>query len=411
MNKRWLGVCCALWVVGACTAGPVGEPTLELKVIRSGAPNEPVIIKATATAADGTVGKGIINFSTPAGAFQTDDVAIDGFGTANAELVCDPVSNAACLQPYVIDARWNVKGVVARASIKITPNALTASSGGDGGAGSEFFGTAKVLLFGDLNESSCEAGALSDPRRPSVVAVSFNCNVHDFKYVNGQVYYITFGDSQLFRFRADSWDRDMNGSRYPSPDKVGDEVISTCAPVDRYWVSPEGRVLYSCRGDLYQAGVTLRADDIGIMAYGNNGTILTEDGIVTSDGVTRPFSPPLTFQHIDPSLALADGFLATKDNSDRTNCALYHVALDGTVTQRGSYGVACDPQSRLDAQGSLTFFSISPANQFIDEIMEVPPDGTPVVIYSEANATAADWSKFPPRVYNKIHVSELVGAN
>ena len=76
------------------------------------------------------------------------------------------------------------------------------------------------------------------------------------------------------------------------------------------------------------------------------------------------------------------------------------------MTRLGAYPTPC--RGALDPNGTMTFQSSSGSD---DTVVEVPLDGTASTIYSEANATPQDFTRYPPEVYLKIHISDVVGGN
>lgn len=86
--------------------GPQGAPELSLTVTSG------LSVRAVATNADGTVGKGTVTFDSDQGSFSSPSVELDSFGTASAQFLCD----TTCTPPYRLSATWPTSGTVVSAA-------------------------------------------------------------------------------------------------------------------------------------------------------------------------------------------------------------------------------------------------------------------------------------------------------
>lgn len=402
-------------VLAALAGCAKGEPTLELTLVPKFVTDDmPSRVRLRATSADGTIGKGSVKVDSALGSLSTPQtLQLDAYGTAQIDLVCDQRQEPACAQPVTVSAEWISDGVHVTAGAVLNPSAtLGGIPGGGVGVGN---GSGRILLLGTLAEGFCGYDALADPRAPTIASVAFDCYTDKTGAIlaGGSLYFRVGYQNGLRRFREDSWDRapTTGDSAYPSADKTKDDrLFESCGSVSSFWVSPGQRILHSCP----QAGTGLFIGDqpLGyalspseVSAFGSQDAVLTYRGVVASDGTVHPFSTSLGLD--GPSLPVPDGFLAT--SSSGGTCTLYKVAFDGTVTRQGGYPVRC--AGKIDARGTMAYFSRDAQHAGADTVVEVPLDGQPTTIYSEANATNSDFSVYPPRVYVKIGLSALVSGN
>lgn len=413
-------------MLAACPP-PKGEPALELTLTPKTVTNgTPVKVRVVGTAGDGRVGSGTVKITSARGSLTTPaEVQLDAFGSATAELICDPTTEPECANSVRVVGEWTSDGVKTSAEARLNSGGTT---GAGGGAGGGVFGTdgggagggaaggsgggggvvpggllasPRPLLLGTLNEGFCAWSALADPRQPTDVVVAFPCAAKSFQRSGSTLFYVIDGRAGLRVFRADSWDR-VNGSAVlPSPDKVLDDTLHADCGVDQtFLVSPSGRVLHSCQDKdaafffLDGLPTTIPRSQVPL-AIGEQDAVLTTDAVITSDGAMHPLSMDLG--QFGPRRAVPGGFLITILRPPVTDphCDLFRVALDGTMTNLGSYPTFCD--GALESDGKMTFL-----DALNSTVVEVPVNGTPNVIYRKSNATAYDYSVLPPRVYIKV---------
>ena len=404
---RLIGWMAVMVVAAACA--PKGEPALVLEVFpKSVTDGTPVQVRAIGTSADGKIGMGTVRITAELGSLVDPvEVTLDGYGTARTEWVCDPGTEPGCADTTRITATWTSDKVDLTAEARLTAptggGAVGASS-----AGESRWASGKVLVLGTLQEGSCSLDALADPRRPTTVAVAFPCSVRGPKLHSGVLYYTQTSVPGLHRFREDSWDRVDGQARYPSPDKRRDDVLfASCGEIGGFRIAPGGNILHDCAarstGFYFIDGVqSAIATSESVRAFGDQNSVLLSSAVLTSDGMRHSLSPSVYFT--GPTLAVSGGYLGTTDTT--AGCDLYRVMLDGSVTKEGSYPVRCG--LALERDGTMLFTGYAGGN---DTILEVPVNGMPSTIYTEADATPPDYSRYPPRVYVKMHGSELVGEN
>lgn len=376
-------------------------------------------VQVTGTNSKGTVATGSVSITSEAGSLMTPaQVEFDSFGTAIVEVTCDASSEPACAQPFRVRATWLVNMKRIEGSTLI--DSIGGSSGGGGGAtgggsgiGGGSFASTAVLMLGTLQEGACGRDAIADPRNPTRVEVGFPCGIdHRWaRWVGGSLYYITSNTSLpgVRRFRPDAWDRMGGMSVYPSPDKSPDDVLFGDCGSPRFWFSPSGQILHTCdprNPNVYFIDGVETTIPMGnaTLAFGENNTILMRDGVSTN-GTLNAYSPPLfLLPEAGAYLPVSGGFIATIGTT--TGCELHMISPNGSHSVIGSYPVTCLAYSTLTEDGTMTGTTNGG-----DSVLEVPLNGTPTTIYSESNATPDDYTVFPPRVFLKFHISDLVGRN
>lgn len=159
------------WMVLAVFAGScapsklpsVLELTLSPKAVTDATP---VQIRVVGTKGDGSIGAGTVKITSTAGSLVTPvRVSLDRFGTASAELFCDPTSEPECAQPVRVVGEWVSDGAVATAEARLNATGTVGTGtgsgigttgggagGGSGGGSSEpFMG---VYIAGSLENST-----------------------------------------------------------------------------------------------------------------------------------------------------------------------------------------------------------------------------------------------------------------
>jgi hypothetical protein len=95
----------------------------------------PISVKIAAVGADGKIGTGTVRVTSARGSLATGkELALDAYGTARTEFVCDPKVEAACLDTVRVFAEWSVKGAAAIGDARINAGS-TGGTGGMGGVG------------------------------------------------------------------------------------------------------------------------------------------------------------------------------------------------------------------------------------------------------------------------------------
>ncbi len=411
MTRLW-----PLFVFATCA--PQGTPGLELTLSPEYTSGPlPIHVRAVATKADGTLGTGTVTFTSDKGSLAASSVPLDAYGTASTELVCDPAADPGCAALFQVSATWPVNGKVTYAEARLNRGGAGGGSGGTGGGAGGGFGTSglftsgRVLLLGTIAPGSCGRDSIGDPRTPTSLMVAFPCYIDEQTAIisGGQLYYRD-GLPGMRRFHQDSWDRAGTGTAYPSPDKVMDDHLYDSCGEFSFRISRTGRILHGCP----TLGPGWYIDDQPapwvptssvVYAFGDDDSVLLDTGVMSADGGINPFSPSNTGPYGGPSLPIPGGFLFTQLAASST-CDLFKVTLDGTTTRLGGYPVPCN--GKIDANGTMSFFITQSSD---DAITEVPLDGGPSVIYTEANSPPEDFTVYPPKVYNQIHISSLVSGN
>ncbi len=419
----WVACGACVLIAGSCA--PKGTPVLEIALSpKTVTDATPVQVRVVGTKGDGKVGTGTVTITSVRGSLVSPaTVQLDGFGTANAALICDRATEPECAQPVRVVAEWTSGGVAVSAEVRLNaPGSGTGGGTGAGGGTGTGGGSAttltsgRVLVLAGLGTSAqttdgCFGDGLVDPHFPETAEVGFPCTLSLFsmKVNNGQLYYID-GNALpspapgIRRFHSDPWDRVNGMSTYPSSDKNPDEVLfSSCGQILNFHISNSGRVLHDC----FAKGTGVYIDDelnerstLGGYAFGENDSILRSYAVETSDGVSHPTTIPLL--QGDITLPVPGGFLAAV-MTGFTGCELYMINLDGSSMVLGSFSTKCQGGGLTPDRTLTTIGSGSPAT-----IIETPLNGASVTIFTEGTLTE-DYSRLPPRV--RPTLSELVWAN
>lgn len=136
MSRSWV-----LWggllAIAACGTQMKAPPELLLTL----APNKvtdatPVVVKVSAFDSAGKNGTGTVRVTSARGSLGAGvDVTLDAYGTARAELVCDPGLDLGCLQPVRVVAEWTTEGQTVSAETRLNNSAVVGAGGGSGGSG------------------------------------------------------------------------------------------------------------------------------------------------------------------------------------------------------------------------------------------------------------------------------------
>jgi hypothetical protein len=131
-----LAVVAVASVVAACGT-QMAPPELVLSLTPSRVSDAtPVIVKITAFDSKGKNGTGTVRVTSVRGSLAAGvDVTLDAYGTARAELVCDPGLDLGCLQPVRVVAEWTTEGQTITAETRLNNGAMVGAGGGSGGGG------------------------------------------------------------------------------------------------------------------------------------------------------------------------------------------------------------------------------------------------------------------------------------
>lgn len=302
---------------------------------------------------------------------------------------------------------------------------FTAGAGGD------------VLLWGTLAEGSCGLDALSRLDTPTQVLVGDDCSYYQtpaFLAPTGQMIYSDEIDaSKIRRFVPDPWTRVTNNSGiaagYPTNPLGNDPVLLTPA------LCPGGATGNHIYGFVMQAGtgdVVFRCPDGSYRDAAGNVRITTSDNVVAwtqgnyllatdASGFAHLFSPTgaeIALSNTSFSASHyrthGDAFWAVVFTNSPVSAQLWNIDSSGVVSQVGTYadapsGFSSDQAGVIDSAGVLYTFGHDMSGPFIDVVLRRPLlPGVATVPYTEKGAPANDWSVYPPKVYNKIHISILV---
>lgn len=97
----------------------------------------PLRIRVAAVQADGKIGTGQVTLESEQGTITEPTLTLDGYGTAMFELICDPVQNTACSQPFTVSATWKTGKTTAEGEVRVNTSGTqgTGGSGGSSGTG------------------------------------------------------------------------------------------------------------------------------------------------------------------------------------------------------------------------------------------------------------------------------------
>lgn len=434
MTRRAGALCVVASAISwlTCSAPPeVLPPTMFVAPRPRAIDDQGMVSAIQVTVADtaGTPRSGSVTLTAAAGAFEggglTATFDLDSSGRGSANWSCEFGTDTRCEGSVRIEARWESGVEFLVQVVRISVGPPDAGSGDADGGGGEWGASLQisaggVYLLGTLAEGACGRDALADPRRPTQVAMGFGCYVSSPKLSGASLYYLdSFASGPVYRFVPDPPVRTTSGSgwTYPTNPRQNDAVVPTppCADVSRFFPSPDGRLLYQCASsDWYMDGqqVSLPASSSPV-ALGSGRLILlyrvglgyalsAPDGGATplraADGGALVLGTPT-----GPFRSNQQGFWLVSGSGPRSR---YLVRPDGTATSEGQYAALpagfSGSQAVLDSAGKLVLMGT-------DAIAEVPlSPATSSIIYTEANATPNNWDATPPRLYVKIHISDLV---
>lgn len=190
---RWTGF---LAVLALTSCSPKGQPVLDLTLSSKVVTNAtPVHVKVVATSGDGRVGVGSVKISSAHGSLSVPvDVTLDGFGTAKAELVCDPNTEASCGGQVLVSATWSSDGVAVTAEARLNSGIGAGTGAGTGGGGGS------VMTAGCTASDPCLASAYKFEDQPECGSFCYYDEPHNLA-VSGQETNSTgfsqFGPGQL----------------------------------------------------------------------------------------------------------------------------------------------------------------------------------------------------------------------
>jgi len=126
----------AVAVVLSCA--PQTHPVLDLTLSRKTVVDAtPLQVKVAGTNAAGKAGTGTVKITSEAGSLADGvEVQLDNYGTAKAELICDPLSQPACVESVRVTATWTSDKEVVVAQAAFTVSSTGAGGGNGGGSGS-----------------------------------------------------------------------------------------------------------------------------------------------------------------------------------------------------------------------------------------------------------------------------------
>lgn len=155
--RNWIVVTAVLGVV-ACGTQKTGEPSLLVTLNPNRvSDSSPVTVKVSAVAADGKVGTGKVKITSTAGSLKDSvELALDVYGTAKTEFVCDPSVESTCGQAVRVVVEWQVAGQAVLAEAKLNSGGV-GGTGGSGGAGGVGGGSGGGNGAGQFLNSQCEA--------------------------------------------------------------------------------------------------------------------------------------------------------------------------------------------------------------------------------------------------------------
>jgi hypothetical protein len=375
-------------------------------------------VRVVGTETDGRLGRGEVSLKSSIGAIAPESVALDEFGTVVAELTCSLDMDPGCAAGATVTVSWVSNQTPVEASLVLRAPTNLGDMGspgfsGSGGSGSSgvFLGAGKVLLLGTAEEGTSCREVLADPRRPNRGQVAFPCDRRGSILVNdSNLYYASRNNAGIRVFDPEDWDFAGGRASYPSSEKNADRVLrGECGTEIGFQASPSGRFLHTCRPrgmGLFVDGEPVEGLTSFGLAFGDGDTILRQRSVdVPRERGSTPIRPEIVGTVV-AALAVANSFLMV--TSSGANCVLHRIQLDGAASEVGRYRAGSPCAGKLDETGRLTQFR----GGSIDEIWELNPDGLEATrIYTEADATPNDFSSNPPKVYTRIHISELVGGN
>ena len=374
---------------------------------------------------------GTVTLTAAAGAFAAGGkqatVELDDAGRGSTSWACDVGQDPGCAGNVRLEARWELGADFLVQVLRMAvgpPDGGTDGGAGDGGVSDGglpiSFDEGGMLLLGTLQEGACYRDALADPAAPTQVLMGFPCYTSDPVLSAGALYYRDGQAQKILRFVRDLPARATFGTGYVyplAPEQNDVEVpTSGCTAVSNFSFTPDGKLFHTCFGT---TGRFLDGQLVGypasasILALGVGGSALLRTGSTVSVG------------ELDGGLTPIDAGTAGWTMVARSDpqgfklarlvpapVALYLVQRDGAVTMTGTYadpaaGANYSVLTRIAGDGALWTFGSDGTQS--DTVVRVPlAPGTSTVVYTEANAPADNWSVSPPRLYVKIHISDLV---
>ena len=275
-----------------------------------------------------------------------------------------------------------------------------------------FFDPEQVYLFGTLSEGACYRDAVAPVEAPSDAVVGFACDANEstgwIRPTDGRLLY-TDGQLQdtVVVFTCDGCTKVTAGDPYPTDPLANDDRIELPCPGAAlrigYQLAPNGRVYHLCNDGWYdQDGDRIPTREAYLIVHlGPDDTALLSNNVL--DLTSGEMAPLSGLADLDPlaARALEDGYWIAIQSSATEPTELWHVALDGTATQLGTYPPLPANQSgpygaKLDGQGRLFQMARDTTESSRDTIVRRSIDGQSQVVYDEAD---------DPLV--KIHISSL----
>lgn len=431
-KTEWLGVCAAV-VLLSCA--PKGTPVLDIELGKRLTDRGPVVVRVVATKADGTIGSGPLTITAASGSLSVSVVELDAFGTGRVNWSCDPTTEPECAGSVRVAAEWTSEGISVNAEARLSAAEVGGAGGGAGGGGGAFSSWAgSVLLFGSLSESS-RLGAIAPLSAPNESRVGFNRLTRTRALAvkpTGEFFYWSHTDgepessSKIFQFVEDQLPLlSVADWGYPGTPERNDIEIAKppCGGANLLFRPDNGSTVWACgNGDFYENGAVLNVGGSPLATFysalpGASGLMLRWDsgGLALRDagGVETPVNVPLTLS-LHPRRAVADGFLLI-DYRSTSECSLYHLSLDGTLTARGAYGPlptgvsvvngnGCN-RGVMTADGQFYVHGVSPTLD--DVVLRRFADGSPSeVVYDETSLRAA--SGRPPVMFDGPGIESLI---
>lgn len=340
------------WMVLAVFAGSCAPPKLPSVLELTLSPKAvtdatPVQIRVVGTKGDGSVGAGTVKITSTAGSLVTPvRVSLDRFGTASAELFCDPTSEPECAQPVRVVGEWVSDGAVATAEARLNATGTVGTGtgsgigttgggagGGSGGGSSEpFMG---VYITGSLESSNFSGIApVLTPR-----AIFGLIPTHDFRALSmtssGSVYFTYF--LKVYRLGLDSLTS-------TNPLANDSEITTSCGAswgANTIMTWPDtGEVFPFCYNN--SLGEKLVPEGWVVSALGWNRNVLAHNDYyhlaVFRDGA-KVAEVPL-WADFSRSSANSEGFLVT----DSGNCRMVRVSYAGLATPIGMLPGVTSPE-------------------------------------------------------------------
>lgn len=318
--------------------------TVDVRVIRT--MGETITLKATATAADGTLGKGTVRFTTIAGSLAADSVPLDDFGTATVALEC-PRAEPDCTMRVTVRATWTHAKGTARGEVNtnVPPPDPTGPMTTEWGP--SFTGCVTDFSY-------CNGSMVTELVNPRRVLPFYIRTGEMWMQRQGDAYhYINRRDvdnpiAYLGTVRFDDWESDIQGKRFPTSDNKPDPRLPTqCEPTELF-LGPRSTYGYPCYGttNAYANGMAIAGGQT-LLAVNENDYLTKEAStgrfiLSRYDGGTATLALPPEVPsgaRVAGILSVADGYLALyAAATPPAQLGLIQFGSDGGSQHLGRYG-------------------------------------------------------------------------